>query len=100
MEELLEMITTARVLFSGESALVEVGIPLVIVGDIHGQVIRTFIISLSWKRFVRKYRLESLVASPPHHSCSSPLAVPKGVDTPAHVGSKHLGLADRCNETK
>uniref|UniRef100_F1LB22 Serine/threonine-protein phosphatase n=2 Tax=Ascaris TaxID=6251 RepID=F1LB22_ASCSU len=37
MEELLEMITTARVLFSGESALVEVGIPLVIVGDIHGQ---------------------------------------------------------------
>ncbi|KHN84555.1 Serine/threonine-protein phosphatase PP1-2 [Toxocara canis] len=37
MDELLEMITTARVLFSGENALVEVGIPLVIVGDIHGQ---------------------------------------------------------------
>uniref|UniRef100_A0A914RBB6 Uncharacterized protein n=1 Tax=Parascaris equorum TaxID=6256 RepID=A0A914RBB6_PAREQ len=47
MEELLEMITTARVLFSGENALVEVGIPLVIVGDIHGQVILEFVISSS-----------------------------------------------------
>lgn len=38
-DEICEMIETARVLFSSEGALIDVSIPLVVVGDIHGQVL-------------------------------------------------------------
>ncbi|VDO31905.1 unnamed protein product [Brugia timori] len=33
------MIETARVLFSNEGALIDVSIPVIVVGDIHGQVV-------------------------------------------------------------
>ncbi|VDO28002.1 unnamed protein product [Onchocerca flexuosa] len=36
-DEICEMIETARVLFSNEGALINVSIPVVVVGDIHGQ---------------------------------------------------------------
>uniref|UniRef100_A0A0R3RYV3 Serine/threonine-protein phosphatase n=1 Tax=Elaeophora elaphi TaxID=1147741 RepID=A0A0R3RYV3_9BILA len=36
-DEICEMIETARVLFSSEGALIDVSIPVIVVGDIHGQ---------------------------------------------------------------
>ncbi|KAM3727420.1 Serine/threonine-protein phosphatase PP1 isozyme [Dirofilaria immitis] len=36
-DEICEMIETARVLFSSEGALIDISIPLIVVGDIHGQ---------------------------------------------------------------
>ncbi|VDN91998.1 unnamed protein product [Brugia pahangi] len=38
-DEICEMIETARVLFSNEGALIDVSIPVIVVGDIHGQYV-------------------------------------------------------------